>query len=697
MILRVYSNTRIILSSSLFQFLPSSNIESEPRSGNELDNLIRELIESELDYVNDLKLCKIAYIKTLSKSFDVSNIFLCWDQIISAHESALEAMSRLSVTDKYVVLKSFLDLLKKSTNLYINFCSMQTESSKNFEAKLMSDMRFRQLVNECQRNLHRKMNECLSSSNSASSLGNWYYRTLSNTKLPLTNFIIKPMQRITKYSLLFTKILEIIIKLSDGCLNNIASEVKSAALNLCEQVNDACRRKEDIEQNKRHLAWAQSHIKQSMNHDSSLELAFAAGLDEQLVLDGKLAEPAIVFDSETNCQGARQLIKAGCLSKLRSGRELVLFLFNDILLITQVRGGAILKVEDVFRSEKAQQTYYKLYRAPILMEHIRLVSVSKNRRASWVEKQSITVSFSDISSGTLYELLASSSSDKAHWIQVLEQVSDEARNARALYEERHSLRAAQRLSMSDCRGRLFASVLEANMSVAQASNQADLFETSSLRSSSRKSTCPSVVGPLVSVQLQLRRKDAIDLLQTKQENIPISDAYRTSPRQFNLKHKFSSLIIDEPVTSDYTIEFEDECTQFLIPRQVLDVGVDILDIILMNVSKYSPNRTVARRRVRLDRLIETDGSVQLGSSQQLESAIINRQQQDHLKSGQPIQMVLKLKPVDVSRDRPRRTSFLDRSTAHIIQDQDPSFDVKLRIHLQLFCDDDNDKINGKIK
>lgn len=653
----------------------------------------------------------------LSKSFDVSNIFICWDQLLNIHESKLEVISSSSLTDKSVILSLFSDLLNISTNLYINFCSRQTESTKNFEAKLMSDMRFRQLVNECHRNLHKtieRSQDLISSSptldNSlatatSSSVNNWYKRTLGNAKLPLTNFIIKPMQRITKYSLLFAKILETIIKLPDqGHILGPATEVKSAAVKLCEQVNEACRRKEDTEQNKRRLAWAQSHIKQSLNHDSSLDLAgFAAAVEEQQALtDGRLSE-TIIFDSDTNCLGARQLTKSGCVSKLRSGRELVLFLFNDILLLTQVRGGSILKVDDIFRSTKAQQTYYKFYRAPVLLENLTLVSLSKNRRASWVEKQSITVSFSDQSSGAFYELLALNAAEKAQWIQELGRASEEARNARAIHEERNSLRSLKKLGISDCWGRFFVTVLEASMSCFTLhDNTVDSFsETSSLTiySKQAQTTAQPAIGPLVSVQIQLRKKDTVGLLETRQENIPISDAFRTSPRQFNLSHKFLSTPIDDErqPKSDYSIEYEDlECTQFLIPRSAMisSDSIDILDIILMNVSNYSPDRVIARRRVRLDSLIGQPNQSTKSSRSPTELTANQR-----LRSDRPMDYVIKLKPVDLSAaDRPCRTSFLERSSSssphnvakqHRIIQEDPSFEIKLRVHLQLFCDQDN--------
>jgi hypothetical protein len=68
------------------------------------------------------------------------------------------------------------------------------------------------------------------------------------------------------------------------------------------------------------------------------------------------------FDSNTNCLGRRRLVKAGSLMKLRSGRELVAFLFSDFILLTQVKGGGSIRVEDVFRSERAQQAHHKHYR-----------------------------------------------------------------------------------------------------------------------------------------------------------------------------------------------------------------------------------------------------------------------------------------------------------------------------------------------
>lgn len=52
----------------------------------------------------------------------------------------------------------------------------------------------------------------------------------------------------------------------------------------------------------------------------------------------------LVFNSVTNCLGPRKFLHSGKLFKAKSSKELYGFLFNDFLLLTQVRPGLPLAV-----------------------------------------------------------------------------------------------------------------------------------------------------------------------------------------------------------------------------------------------------------------------------------------------------------------------------------------------------------------
>ena len=66
---------------------------------------------------------------------------------------------------------------------YITFCSKQLESAALLQRLTETSVAFRDVVRKCQNNIQTK-------------------------GMPLSSFLIKPMQRITKYPLLIVKILE---------------------------------------------------------------------------------------------------------------------------------------------------------------------------------------------------------------------------------------------------------------------------------------------------------------------------------------------------------------------------------------------------------------------------------------------------------------------------------------------------------
>ena len=74
--------------------------------------------------------------------------------------------------------------------------------------------------------------------------------------------------------------------------------------------------------------------------------------------------------------GRRQLLHSGTLIKANSGRELIAFLFNDFLLLTLCLK-ELPKITNVFASERAQSSTYRIYKEPILLNDIIITELNQ--------------------------------------------------------------------------------------------------------------------------------------------------------------------------------------------------------------------------------------------------------------------------------------------------------------------------------
>lgn len=121
--------------------------------------------------------------------------------------------------------------------------------------------------------------------------------------LNLAAYLLVPFQRVTRYPLLIKKIAEY------TCEDHADYEDTRNALNvaetLCSRVNEGRR----LYENRERLDWMQSHIMLSEDFD-------------------------IRFNSQTKLTIHRELVHMGSLTKVNSGKELMAFLCNDILLLT---------------------------------------------------------------------------------------------------------------------------------------------------------------------------------------------------------------------------------------------------------------------------------------------------------------------------------------------------------------------------
>lgn len=112
--------------------------------------------------------------------------------------------------------------------VYKGFCAGQMSSSRQLQIKIESDQQFSEVL----QNISKK----------------------SKAHLPLSSYLLKPMQRITKYPLL-------IEKLFDSTSSSLpdyqeCEQAVKFAKSFCKEINEACRDTENFEK----LIWLQKHI-----------------------------------------------------------------------------------------------------------------------------------------------------------------------------------------------------------------------------------------------------------------------------------------------------------------------------------------------------------------------------------------------------------------------------------------------------
>lgn len=330
-------------------------------------NPILELIQTEESYVNDLKIVINAFEKPLRKARilsdqDLNTIFLNWKSLLEYNQSFLHSLKERQryyreqgETCIEMIGDVLCDYLPGMVEIYIGFCSKQLKAAKLLQKKTETDLNFREFA-----------------------------KKLSSTKrtngLPLGAYLLKPMQRITRYPLLVDKILS---KTSFGHVDQESCEKAYVlAQSLCDQVNEACRNQENEER----LDWIQTNIK-------------LTGLDSK-----------ITFNSLTKFLGPRKLIFSGYLIKVNSNKEVVAFLFNDFLLLT-VPIHPIGKFNNLWACDKAMASSFSLYKKPILLNDLDVIdntaSISSSSNSSGFETGSDSKTSTTSSRGSYRNSLVS--------------------------------------------------------------------------------------------------------------------------------------------------------------------------------------------------------------------------------------------------------------------------------------------------
>ncbi|XP_066583007.1 intersectin-1 [Prorops nasuta] len=370
---------------------------------------INELIVTEHAYIEDMRLVHEVFEKPLVESLiltveEVEKIFVNWRDIIACNDNFLRTLRIRRDNSEDGIIRMIGDILCENIprmSAYIRFCSCQISAAGYLQRLTESLPEFVELAHKCQQDPRTK-------------------------GMPLSSFLIKPMQRITKYPLIIGKILE--YTPVDHPDRQYLQEALAKAEEFCIQVNEGVREKENSDR----LEWLQSHVT-------------CEGLEEPLV-----------FNSLTNSLGPRKLLHFGILHKAKSGKELVTFLTNDFLLFVQ--SPKSLPSGQQFSFERNDHQRFKMYRKPIFLNDLQLLTdFDANGSGTGSEA-------SDNSSKILrlwdskkqIVLLAPSATESSLWSKRI----DEARNSYKNNERTRLQRQRSKQAQFGACGRILVTVVE---------------------------------------------------------------------------------------------------------------------------------------------------------------------------------------------------------------------------------------------
>ncbi|XP_031369761.1 intersectin-1 isoform X9 [Apis dorsata] len=285
---------------------------------------IKELIMTEQAYIEDMRLVHEVFEKPLIESLvltvdEIDKIFVNWRDIIACNDNFLRTLRIRRDNSENGIVRMIGDILCENIprmSAYIRFCSCQISAAVYLQRLTETVPEFVKVAQICQQDPRTK-------------------------GMPLSSFLIKPMQRITKYPLIISKILQHTpINHPD---RQYLQEALAKAEEFCTQVNEGVREKENSDR----LEWLQTHVA-------------CDGLEEQLI-----------FNSLTNSLGPRKLLHFSILHKAKSGKELVGFLTNDFLLFAQpIFTKRFLSNGQQFSFERNENQKFKMYRKPIFLNEL---------------------------------------------------------------------------------------------------------------------------------------------------------------------------------------------------------------------------------------------------------------------------------------------------------------------------------------
>ncbi|XP_030749114.1 intersectin-1 isoform X3 [Sitophilus oryzae] len=322
---------------------------------------INELIKTETAYIQDMSIVHEVFEIPLRKSKVVSikeidGIFVNWRDILQCNQNFLDDLTKVQYSRSNTVGDVICRHLPRMT-AYITFCGKQLDSATLLQQLTESSTAFKEFSKKCQSN----------------------YKTKG---MPLSSFLLKPMQRITKYPLLINKILE------NTDVNHPDYKLLEEALRISEKFLNSVNENVRLKENQERMAWLQQYVQNELN---------------------------LKFDSYTNKLGPRQLLHFGTFTKVKSGRDLLGFLFNDLFMLVQPSKS----ISSQFTFQRNYNIIYKMYKQPIL---IQFLSVSRESTDSveYGTDSNRVVKIHDEKTGYKIFLLASTVHECSTWTKKIE-------------------------------------------------------------------------------------------------------------------------------------------------------------------------------------------------------------------------------------------------------------------------------------
>nr|XP_016851724.1 PREDICTED: intersectin-2 isoform X3 [Anolis carolinensis] len=373
---------------------------------------IHELIQTEEKYMDDLQLVVEVFQKQMAESGCLSEaemglIFVNWKELIMSNTKLLKALRvRKKTGGEKMPVQMIGDILAAELShmqAYVRFCSCQLNGATLLQQKTDEEPEFKEYLKKLASDPRCK-------------------------GMPLSSFLLKPMQRITRYPLLIKSILENSSETHPD--HNNLKLALDCAEELCSQVNEGVREKENSDR----LEWLQSHVQ-------------CEGLVEQLV-----------FNSLTNCLGPRKLLYSGKLYKTKSNKELYGFLFNDFLLLTYMVKQFVSTGSDKLFSPKSN-SQFKMYKGPVFLNEV-LVKLPTDPSS---DEPVFHISHID----RVYTLKTDSISERTAWVQKIKGASEHYIETE---KKKHEKAYQARTQKSSGIGRLMVHVIEATELKACKSN-----------------------------------------------------------------------------------------------------------------------------------------------------------------------------------------------------------------------------------